>query len=138
MKVKDILSWGDVTFFLGFWAFIAVRAHWGVRAWAGCALAAAGFALWMTARLQLGRSFSLRAKAVKLVTTGLYAKFRHPVYLFGFAAYCGVLLMWGNWIAVVCFLLIYSVELARLRGEERVLERTFGDEYRRYRAGTWL
>ena len=102
------------------------------------AIAATGFALWLTARLQLGRSFSLGAKARTLVTTGLYAKFRHPIYLFGFVAYAGVMLTWGKSIPALCFLLIYSVEVVRLRKEERVLEQAFGDEYRRYRASTWL
>lgn len=72
------------------------------------------------------------------MTTGLDSKFRHPIYLFGFIAYAGVLLIWDNWIALLVFLLLYTVEIARVRNEERTLEQAFGDEYRRYRASTWF
>ena len=37
--------------------------------------------LWFVARRQLGASFSVRPEAQPLVTTGLYAKLRHPIYL---------------------------------------------------------
>lgn len=104
----------------------------------GRALAVGGFALSMTARLQLENSFSLKARARKLVTTGLYAKFRHPIYLFGFIAYLGVFRIWGKWIPFLCYLAIYGVEVARIRKEERVLEETFGDEYRAHKARTWF
>lgn len=137
-NVKRVFTWADLVFFFGFAAFIVSRAHWNLRAWIGMALAAGGCALWLTARLQLGSSFSVRAQARGLVTTGLYAKFRHPIYLFGFIAYAGVFLIWGRWIPFLCFLLIYSIELIRMRKEERVLERAFGEEYRQYKARTWF
>jgi protein-S-isoprenylcysteine O-methyltransferase Ste14 len=117
---------------------VASRAHWNLRAWIGAAIAVAGLVLWMTARRQLGSSFSLRPQARKLITTGLYEKFRHPIYFFGLIAYSGVLLAWGSWIAALCFLLIYFVEVVRLRKEERLLAMTFGEEYQRYRARTWF
>ena len=137
VRVKRVLAWGDVIFFDFFAAFVAFRAHWNLRAGIGLALAVAGFALWMTARLQLGSSFSVGAQARHLVTTGLYSKFRHPIYLFGFFAYLGVFIMMGKWILLVSFLLIYSIEVVRLRKEERVLEQAFGEQYRRYKARTW-
>jgi protein-S-isoprenylcysteine O-methyltransferase Ste14 len=64
-------------------------------------MAAVGFALWLTARIQLGKSFSVRARARALVTTGLYSKFRHPIYLFGGVAYAGLLIAWGKLIPLV-------------------------------------
>jgi protein-S-isoprenylcysteine O-methyltransferase Ste14 len=102
------------------------------------AVALAGFILWTTARLQLGKSFTPRAEARALVTHGLYSKFRHPVYLFACVAYLGVFaaMRWG--ILLVCFLIMYSTQLLRIRKEDAVLEQAFGEEYRRYKAGTWL
>ena len=136
--MKKVLSWADIAFFLAFLAFIMFRARWGMRTWIGVAVTATGFVLWIIARLQLGDAFSLKAKAEILVTTGLYSKFRHPIYLFGFVAYCGVMLIWGRWIPFLCLLLIYSVEVARVRKEERILAQTFGQEYCRYRENTWF
>jgi protein-S-isoprenylcysteine O-methyltransferase Ste14 len=130
--------WADCAFFLGLWTLVAFRAHFGLRAWIGMALASVGFALWLTARLQLGNAFSLGARARTLVTTGLYARFRHPIYLFGFVAYAGVTLIWGKWIPFFALVLIYLVEVIRIRKEERVLEQAFGERYRQYKARTWL
>ena len=55
---------------------------------AGAAMPAASLALLIVARLQLGASFSVQAKAKKLVTTGIYSRIRNPIYVFG-----GVLLV---------------------------------------------
>jgi protein-S-isoprenylcysteine O-methyltransferase Ste14 len=41
------------------------------------------------------KSFSVRAEAKALVTTGLYSKFRNPVHLFGRVAYTGLFIAWG-------------------------------------------
>ena len=35
-------------------------------------------------------------KRNQLVTSGLYSRFRHPVYLFGTLAYAGVVIAWGR------------------------------------------
>ena len=43
--------------------------------------------LWFVARRQLGVSFSVRPEARQLVTTGFYARFRHPIYVFGTMAF---------------------------------------------------
>jgi protein-S-isoprenylcysteine O-methyltransferase Ste14 len=102
-------------------------------------MAVVGFTLWMLARIQLGSSFSVRAQAKALVTTGLYSKLRHPIYLFGGLAYLGLFLAWGKLLLTLAFLaLIIPRQIVRLRKEEAVLEKAFGDEYRRYRANTWF
>ena len=132
------LYWTEVVFFLGFGVFVVYRGPWSTRHLIGMAIAVVGFGLWMLARIQLGESFAVRAQAKTLVTTGLYSKFRHPIYLFGGIAYLGLFISWGKLIPLLCFLLIYPVEILRARKEERVLEKTFGEEYRRYKASTWF
>lgn len=138
IAVKRILIWADCGFFLGFWAVVSLYAHPGLRVWVGMLLASCGFILWLTARLQLGTAFSLRARAATLVTTGLYSRIRHSIYLFGFVAYAGVILIWGKWIPFLCLVLLYLVEVVRLRREEHVLEQAFGEQYSQYKARTWL
>jgi len=103
------------------------------------AMAAIGFSLWFTARLQLGKSFALLPQAQALVTTGLYSKFRNPIYLFGGLAYGGLFIAWGKVIPLIFFFLVYPpYQFLRARKEAEVLEKAFGDEYRRYKASTWL
>jgi protein-S-isoprenylcysteine O-methyltransferase Ste14 len=101
-------------------------------------MAVLGFALWMVARVQLGKSFSVRAQARALVTTGLYSKFRHPIYLFGELAFAGLFIAWGKLIGFLYFVLVCAVQILRIRKEEAVLEQAFGEEYRRYKASTWF
>ncbi|MGE5326383.1 MAG: methyltransferase family protein [Deltaproteobacteria bacterium] len=134
------LAWIDIPTFLIFAAAIARYAWgWDARHVIGMGLAAVGFALWMTARLQLGKSFSVRPEARALVTTGLYSKFRNPIYLFGGVAYGGLFIAWGRLIPLLTFLIVYPAwQYSRARKENAVLEKAFGDEYRRYKAQIWL
>ena len=135
--VKRFLLWGDLWFGLGVLAFALTRPRtfpWVV----GVSLAALGFPLWVIARRQLGDAFAVDARADRLVTRGLYARVRHPIYLFGCIAYFGSLLALQNWPLLGLWLLLTPIELVRIRREERVLEARFGDDYRRYRRSTWL
>jgi protein-S-isoprenylcysteine O-methyltransferase Ste14 len=128
----------DLVLIALFSAFAVSRKDYGVRFWIGMAVAAMGFCLWGVARIQLGSSFSVTAQAKKLVTTGLYSKFRHPVYFFGGIGYLGLLLALGNWIVLAIFLAFNCFQIPRMRSENRVLAEAFGEEYRRYRARTWF
>ena len=134
------LLWFDLPVLLGFAAAIVLLGWaWDVRHVIGMGMAAIGLPLWFTARLQLGTSFAVRPKAKALVTTGLYSKFRNPIYLFGGLAYGGLLIAWGKVIPLIAFALLYPFyQFLRARKEAQILEKTFGDEYRRYRKGTWL
>lgn len=44
----------------------------------GLAIMVPAFVLLIVARMQLGRAFSVQARASELVTTGLYARIRNP------------------------------------------------------------
>ena len=133
-----ILYWTDVIIFIAFAAFIVSHEAWSARFLIGVVVAIAGLALSLLARAQLGRSFTIRAQARRLVTTGLYSKFRHPIYLFRGIAFLGLFIALGELIPLLCFLLIYSLQIPRAKKEEKVLEQAFGEEYRRYRASTWF
>jgi protein-S-isoprenylcysteine O-methyltransferase Ste14 len=72
------------------------------------------------------------------VTHGLYAKLRHPIYVFGCIAYFGSLLALQIWPILGLWLTLTPIELIRIRREERALEARFGPDYRRYRSSTWF
>lgn len=134
------LLWFDLPVLLGFAAAIARYSWaWDARHVIGMAVAAIGFLLWFTARLQLGGSFAVLPKAHELVTRGLYSKFRNPIYLFGGLAYGGLIIAWGKAVPIIIFFVFYPLyQFLRARKEAEVLEKKFGDEYRRYKASTWL
>lgn len=104
----------------------------------GMVLAISGFLCWTAARIQLISSFSIRAKATKLVTKGIYSRIRNPVYLFGTIFTAGLILWIGKPTWLLVLFLLVPMQIARARNEARVLEEKFGDSYRDYRARTWL
>lgn len=104
----------------------------------GLALMIVGLAGWITARLQLGKSFSIQAKATALVTHGIYSKIRNPVYVFGTIFIAGVILAVGRPVFLLILLVIIPMQIIRARKEARVLEAKFGDAYRAYCSRTWF
>jgi protein-S-isoprenylcysteine O-methyltransferase Ste14 len=105
---------------------------------AGAVIALASLSLIVLARIQLGRSFSVRAKATRLVTTGLYARIRNPIYSFGCFFFLGLAMFIPAWRLLLLLIVVIPMQIVRSRKEAAVLEATFGEEYRRYRRQTWL
>ena len=98
----------------------------------------AGFVLWTTARVQLGKSFTVSAQAKQLVTDGLYSRIRNPIYVFGSCVIVGLILVLGRPMFLLIFLVVIPLQIWRARKESSVLEAAFGEEYRKYRAATWF
>jgi protein-S-isoprenylcysteine O-methyltransferase Ste14 len=111
--------------------------------WAAFAVGLASLGLWTWTHVELGRFWSaqlqLRA-GHRLITTGPYARVRHPMYtaILVWATSLGLVL--GNWIPL--FLVAWAVAIfaSRVRPEERMMLEQFGDEYRQYmkRTGKFL
>lgn len=104
----------------------------------GLAIALPALLLLMTARIQLGRAFSVRAKASNLVTTGLYSRIRNPIYVFSALAILGFIIWTGQLALLLIFAVLIPAQIIRSRKESLVLEEKFGDEYREYRRKTWF
>lgn len=104
----------------------------------GLIIAVASFALWTTARIQIGSSFSITPKAQELVTRGIYSRIRNPIYVFSTLWLAGLVLALGkpSWLAIL-FVLV-PMQIIRARKEARVLEDKFGQEYRAYRRNSWF
>ncbi len=124
-------------------ALIAVPLEFPSREWtpmrvAGVAIALPAFALWFVARVQLGKSFSVRPQARELVTHGIYSKIRNPIYVFGSLLILGIILYVGRLEYLFIFAVIVPMQLLRIRAEGKVLEAKFGDAYREYKTSTWF
>jgi protein-S-isoprenylcysteine O-methyltransferase Ste14 len=105
---------------------------------AGLGLGTICLLLLALARIQLGRAFSVQAKASTLVTSGLYSRIRNPIYIFGGLAIAG-LMLWVNrpWLLLI-FVVLIPMQVGRSREEERVLTEKFGAEYLEYKRKTWF
>ena len=109
-----------------------------VQRYVGTVLVLVGIGFIAVARYQLGKSFSVKAEAHQPVTTGLYAKIRNPIYVFGMVLITGVILVLQRpvlWLVLVAALVGQTIRAQR---EARVLEAAFGDAYREYRRKTWF
>ena len=129
----QIVSVGILLWLLATW-----KTPWNAQRYIGTVLAVVGVSFIGLARYQLGKSFSIKAEAHALVTTGIYAKIRNPIYVFGMVMLIGLLLVLqkpGLWIVLVVVAIGQTV---RARQEARVLEAAFGEQYREYRRRTWF
>jgi protein-S-isoprenylcysteine O-methyltransferase Ste14 len=106
--------------------------------WIGLALSVFGFAGVILARYTLGRSFSVKAKATELVTSGIYSKIRNPIYVFGVIVIAGLILMLRYPVLWVALVITIPLQIVRARREAQVLEARFGEAYREYRRQTWF
>ena len=136
---KSLLLWSDVVAFLALTSAALVLGPQTIWKALGFGLSVAGFVPWMIARRQLGRSFSATAQARALVSTGLYRRFRHPIYYFGGVAHIGAFLALQAWWLMATWALYCSlIQWKRIRNEEAVLEAAFGEEFRQLRRGAWF
>ena len=104
----------------------------------GAFLAVAGYILFVTARLQLGKSFSVSAQAKGLVMHGLYARIRNPIYVFVGVMWLGLIIaLQLNWLFVP-FILLLVMQFIRAGREAKVLQAKFGQAYLDYRGQTWF
>ena len=105
---------------------------------AGVAIALPAFVFFAMARFTLGRAFSVRAKATTLVTSGIYARIRNPIYVFGGLMIAGAIIFMARPLFLLIFVLLIPLQIRRARNEARVLEEKFGDAYREYTRKTWF
>jgi protein-S-isoprenylcysteine O-methyltransferase Ste14 len=125
---------------IGLSVYVMHTPHLPWTAWriAGIAIAAPAFILFVAARIELGRAFSVQAKATTLVTTGIYSRIRNPIYVFGAILVLGFIIWMGRPWWLLIFVVIIPLQVVRSRKEERVLKDKFGAAYLDYKQKTWF
>jgi protein-S-isoprenylcysteine O-methyltransferase Ste14 len=134
----NLLTLGVVIFAIAMFLVQSHEIEWNGAKIVGAAIVGISLPLFAVARWQLGSSFSVRAEARALVTTGLYSRIRNPIYLFGGLVTAGMSLFLSAWGPLVVGLVIVPLQIYRSRKEERVLTRAFGEEYESYKRKTWF
>ncbi|SPE20272.1 membrane hypothetical protein [Candidatus Sulfotelmatomonas gaucii] len=116
----------------------AANLPWTAWRIAGVAIVVPAFLFFVAARIELGRAFSVKAKATTLVTTGVYSRIRNPIYFFGALVVLGVVI-WTErpWLLLFLAVLI-PMQVVRSRKEEKALTERFGAAYLEYKRKTWF
>ena len=120
------------------WMVFSLPGPWDWQRDVGVALMIVGTAGIVTARYQLGKSFSLTPQAHQLVTRGIYSKIRNPIYVSGGVMLAGFVLVLHRPVLWLVLLALIVMQTLRARREAQVLEAAFGDAYREYRRKTWF
>ena len=131
-----------------FYTIFAAAFHWplvstqmffcaGVIAWVGVGLCYIGLLVLLASLVSFGKSFRVGIdvdQPDKLVTTGIFAVSRNPIYV-GFAlVLVGQFLVFPNWVPLAYLVggvLLFHRQVLR---EEEFMGRHYGDEYEQYRA----
>ncbi len=111
---------------------------WTTLRVSGLGVATIGYVLVVTARVQLGRSFSVQPKASELVSHGLYSRIRNPMYVFLDLMLVGVCFLLNLPWALLVVPILTIMQSAQAHRESKVLEAKFGQVYRDYRRQTWF
>jgi len=102
----------------------------------GIAVFAAGEALRVWSKVQLGRYFTYTVQTSSdqpVITSGPYRILRHPSYTGLLLIVIGIGLLWGNWLGLGVLTVLAFVGVAyRISVEERALVADLGDRYRAY------
>ena len=101
----------------------------------GVALAGLGVLLMIWARRHLGHYWSDKVEIKmnhQLISTGPYARLRHPIYTGMLLGIAGTALAVGEWRGVAAFLLLLANYVIKARKEERILRQRFGPAFEEY------
>ena len=107
--------------------------------WFGVGLTAAGVALAIWARWNLGRNWSDRVVLKvdhELIRGGPYRYLRHPIYAGVLLAVAGTALTIVEWRGVVALLLLGTNYFVKATREEKILAANFGESFADYKKET--
>jgi protein-S-isoprenylcysteine O-methyltransferase Ste14 len=101
----------------------------------GVGLGAVSFVLYGWSQATLGKAWSPHLQMREehqLVSTGPYARIRHPVYLALLGFLTGIALLTANWFFIALLLVSIVVLALRIPKEEQMMVEDFGEQYEVY------
>jgi protein-S-isoprenylcysteine O-methyltransferase Ste14 len=103
--------------------------------WAGFVLGLVSLVFWTWVQAELGKHWSAQLQLREehhLITSGPYARIRHPLYtaMLGWAV--SLALVTANWVFVLMVAFTVVGLVTRTPKEEQMMIGQFGDEYREY------
>lgn len=109
--------------------------HSEILSWIGVLLCGLGLSLFLLTLISFGKSFRVGIDADtpgKLVTTGVFAYSRNPIYVAFWTIMLGQFLVFPNWLLLVYLGAATWLFHRQVRREETFLARYYGEEYSEY------
>ena len=129
----------DITVVLTLWLYVFLTknsfGHWQIF---GLILTFLSAILWLFARFELNDAFAVKPMAKKIVKTGIYSKIRHPIYTSSILIGLGFCLLFQKWFVYLIYAGLVIMQVTRARQEEKILTKTFDQEYIKYKKSTWF
>ncbi|WP_407377088.1 methyltransferase family protein [Methanobrevibacter sp.] len=130
--ITAILSITLISIILSFFGYIPnYPSNFTVFAILGVILIVTGVLFWFKAVTDSNIQDNIKAN--KLVTTGIYARVRHPIYAAFLYAVTGIILIANNLTLIILPLLYWIIlSIAMKKTEEKWLIDLYGDDYLKY------
>ncbi|MDP4010880.1 MAG: isoprenylcysteine carboxylmethyltransferase family protein [Candidatus Roizmanbacteria bacterium] len=103
----------------------------------GMLLVGIGVTMAISARKSLGTNWNHAfeyqiKKKHKLITHGIYAYVRHPIYAGLILSYLGIELVVESYLFIPFFIITVTLGIIQCKREEKILSKYFGEEYTNY------
>jgi protein-S-isoprenylcysteine O-methyltransferase Ste14 len=111
--------------------------HW--MRWMGIALGVVSLTIYVWSRETLGKEWSSELRMRQqhhLVTSGPYARIRHPIYLALLVFLTSIALVAASWLFIAVLVLSLADLTLRMPREEQMMIARFGEEYKAYMRST--
>jgi protein-S-isoprenylcysteine O-methyltransferase Ste14 len=109
--------------------------HSGIVSWVGVLLCLAGLFLLLLSLISFGKNFRVGIDPDhpdKLVTTGIFAFSRNPIYVAFGSVLLGQFLLFSNWILLVYLVAAIWLFHRQVSREEQYLRSHYGQQYSEY------
>jgi len=111
--------------------------------WAGFVMGLVSVLFWTWTQVSLDTQWSAQLQLTKehhLVTSGPYARMRHPLYTAMIGWSCSLAVLTANWIFVFIAALTLAAVVWRVPKEEKMMLEAFGEDYKAFtlRTGRYL
>jgi protein-S-isoprenylcysteine O-methyltransferase Ste14 len=109
--------------------------------WVGLCIIPLGLIIRWVAILTLRKYFTTNVAILpdhRIIKSGIYRFIRHPSYSGSIISFCGLGLVFSNWISFIVLVIpITMAFLKRIQVEEQALQSAFGEEYANYSKMSW-
>jgi protein-S-isoprenylcysteine O-methyltransferase Ste14 len=109
--------------------------HSGAASWLGVLLCLVGLTLLFLSLVSFGRSFRVGIDSDRpdeLITTGLFAFSRNPIYVAFAFVLLGEFLVFSNWVLLVYLVVAIGLFHRQVLREEEFLKKQYGRQYSEY------